>query len=141
MLNLFHKSHRSVFKEHFPISHFPNILIVFIMQHLHSFTFFFKRIKKEVSRMTFSNMDVVSLFIIVCLLFYVITKSKVISEWVPNCDSAQSWRLYSAAPLGDQPTSTITWYSTQSHYPDTNKSTSTWSIPITLSTWLGKLKV
>ena len=35
------------------------------------------------------------------------------------CDSAHSWQLYGAAPLGHQVTSTMTWYHTQSHYPDT----------------------
>ena len=43
----------------------------------------------------------------VCLsLFYILGTSNVIS------------RLYSASPLRDQATSTITWYPTQSHYPN-----------------------
>ena len=29
-----------------------------------------------------------------------------------TCDSAHSWQLYSAAPLGDQATSTMTYYLT-----------------------------
>ena len=50
--------------------------------------------------------------------------SPVISGWVPTCDSADSWQLYSAAPLGNQTTRTMTHYPipshpTQSHYPDT----------------------
>ena len=37
-----------------------------------------------------------------CLLeFFILTAPKIISEWVPTCDSAHSWRRYSAAPLGD----------------------------------------
>ena len=35
-----------------------------------------------------------------------------ISGWAPTCDSAYSWRLYSAAPLGDQTISTMTWHLT-----------------------------
>ena len=34
--------------------------------------------------------------------FGVLATSKVISGRVPSCDSAHSWRLYSAAPLGNQ---------------------------------------
>ena len=55
-----------------------------------------------------------------CLFeFYILTTSKVISWWEPICDSAPSWWLYSAAPLENQAASTLTWYSTQSQYPDT----------------------
>ena len=36
-----------------------------------------------------------------------------------TCDSVHSWQLYSAASLEHQATSTITYYPTQSHYPDT----------------------
>ena len=39
---------------------------------------------------------------------YILATSKVISGRVPTCDSAHSWRIYSAAPLGDQVTSTMT---------------------------------
>ena len=53
------------------------------------------------------------------LLFYVLATSVVISGRVQTCDSAHSWQLYSAALLRDQATSTMTWYPTQSHYPDT----------------------
>ena len=56
---------------------------------------------------------------IVCLLFYVLATSKVISEWASTCDSAHSWWLNSASPLGDQAASTMTQYPTLSHYPDT----------------------
>ena len=52
-------------------------------------------------------------------MFYVLATSKVISGPVPACDSAHSWWLYSAARLGNQVTSTMTWYPPQSHYPDT----------------------
>ena len=44
-------------------------------------------------------------------LFYIRATYKV---WVPTCDSAHSWRLYSAGPLGKQATNTMTWYPTQS---------------------------
>ena len=55
-----------------------------------------------------------------CLLeFDVLTTSKVISGWVPTCDSVHSWRLYSAAPLGSQAASNMTRYLTQLHYPNT----------------------
>ena len=40
----------------------------------------------------------------VCLLFYVLTTSKVISGWVPTCDSSHSLQLYSDIPLEDQAT-------------------------------------
>ena len=48
----------------------------------------------------------------VCLLSYVLATSKVISGRVSTCDSVHSWQLYSAAWLGDQATSTMTWYPT-----------------------------
>ena len=72
--------------------------------------------------------------------FYILAIFKVISGWVPNCDSAHSWRLYSAASLeplcpikikGHIRTGAILWQhelmlplgdqviSTHSHYPDT----------------------
>ena len=44
------------------------------------------------------------------LLFYVLATSKVISGWVPPCDNAHSWQLYSAASLGHQAAGTITCY-------------------------------
>ena len=34
---------------------------------------------------------------------YVPAKAKVISGWVPTCDSVYSWRLYSTAPLETRP--------------------------------------
>ena len=50
---------------------------------------------------------------------YVLATSKVIfkvrSRWLLTCDSVHSWRLYSAAPLGNQAFSTMMWYPTQSH--------------------------
>ena len=52
-------------------------------------------------------------------LFCVIAISKVISEQLPTCDSVNSWWLYSAAPLGNQSASTMTWYPTQAHDPCT----------------------
>ena len=41
-------------------------------------------------------------------LFYILTASMIISGRVPTCNSAYSWRLYSAAPQGDQITKTMT---------------------------------
>ena len=55
----------------------------------------------------------------VCLLLCIIATSNVITEWVQTCDYAHSWELYSAASLGNQADSTMAWYPTQSHYPDT----------------------
>ena len=57
------------------------------------------------------------------------------SGWVPTCDSAHSWRLYGAAPLGDQAVSTITWYPIQSQYPDTEP-TSPCPILVKPDAWL-----
>ena len=52
------------------------------------------------------------------LEFYVLAISKVISGWFPTCDNAQSWRLHSAAPMGNKDSSTMTLYPTQLQYPD-----------------------
>ena len=41
------------------------------------------------------------------LLFYILAISKVTSGWAQTCDSAHSWLFYSAAPLGNQATSTM----------------------------------
>ena len=46
------------------------------------------------------------------LLFYILASSKVISGRVLTWDSTHLWRLNSAATLGNQPTSTMTWYPT-----------------------------
>ena len=56
-----------------------------------------------------------------------------------TCDSAHSWLLYSAVPLGDQTVSTVTLYPTQSHYPDIEPS-SRCPILIMLRAWLGSDK-
>ena len=53
------------------------------------------------------------------LLFYPLASYMVISGQNLACDSAHSLRLHSAAPLGNQAIRTMTWYPTQSHYPDT----------------------
>ena len=45
---------------------------------------------------------------IALLLFYILATSKGIPVWVLTCDSVHSWWLYSAAPLGDQATNTMT---------------------------------
>ena len=59
------------------------------------------------------------LWFVSLLLFYVLATSKVISGWVPTCDSAHSSWLYGAA-LGNQAVNSMTWYPTQSHYPDSD---------------------
>ena len=52
-----------------------------------------------------------------CLLeLYVLATSKVISGWVLTCDSAHSWWLYSAAPLGDWIICTMSEYPIWSDY-------------------------
>ena len=51
-------------------------------------------------------------------LFNILATSKVISRQVPTGDSAHSWQLHITAPLGDQTTSTMTQYPTQSYNPD-----------------------
>ena len=53
------------------------------------------------------------------LEFYIPTTSKVRSGLALICDRAHSWQLYSAAPLGNQAAGTMTQYSTQLPYPDT----------------------
>ena len=50
--------------------------------------------------------------------------------------SVRTHGAYSAAPLGDQVTSTMTWYPTQSHYPDTDL-TSLCPNLIMPNAWLG----
>ena len=57
----------------------------------------------------------------VCLLFYVLETSMVISGRVLTSDSAHSWWLYRAAALGHQAAGTVTCYPTQSHYPTTEQ--------------------
>ena len=42
------------------------------------------------------------------VLFYVLVTYKVTSGWVHTYDSAYSWRLFSAAPLGNQVVNTMT---------------------------------
>ena len=81
----------------------------------------------------------VSLVLVCLLLFYVLAPSTVISGWIPICNSVRSLRLYSVAPLGNQGTSTMTRFPTQSHYPDTDP-TSHCPILIMQSTWVGSNK-
>ena len=69
------------------------------------------------------------------LEFYVLAASTVISRHILIRDSAHSLRHYSAAELGDQATRTMTWYPSQSHYPDTEP-TSSCPILIMPSAWL-----
>ena len=67
------------------------------------------------------------------LEFSILATSKVISGWAPTCDSVQSGRLYS--PWRNQDACTLTWYPTQSPYPDTER-TSPCFILVMLSAWL-----
>ena len=71
------------------------------------------------------------------LEFYVLATSNVISGWVPTFDSAHSWRLYSAVPLGNQATSIMTRYPAQPCYPTV---TSPCPILLTPSAKLGSNK-
>ena len=78
-------------------------------------------------------------FMFVSLLFCILATSTVILGRVLTCDSPHSWWLYYAAPLGDHATSTMSWYTTQSHYPDTEPR-SPCPILIIPSAWLGSDK-
>ena len=73
------------------------------------------------------------------LKVYILATSKFISGQVPTCDSAHSWLRYSTTALGDQAASTMNWYHTQWHYPDT-ESTSHCPVLIMPSAWLGSDK-
>ena len=55
-------------------------------------------------------------------------------------DSAHFWWLDSCSPQGDQVTSTMHWYSTQPHYPDTEL-TNSCSILRMLNIWQGRKQV
>ena len=59
--------------------------------------------------------------------------------WLKTPKTNQPSWLYNATPLGDQVAHTVTWYPTQSHYPDTQL-TSPYPILIMLSTRLGSDK-
>ena len=56
------------------------------------------------------------------LRFDILVTSRVISEWVPTCNSVYTGRLYSAVPMGNHATDTMTWYSSQLHSPNTEPS-------------------
>ena len=66
-----------------------------------------------------SNVNTNVLFVFVCLLFFILATSEVISGQVQTCDSAILWRLYGTASLGHQAASTVTLYPTRLHYPHT----------------------
>ena len=70
------------------------------------------------------------------LFFYILATSKAISGRVPTCDSVHSWQPYSAAPLGNQVVSTMTWYLTQLRFANTEQ-TNHCLILILPSTWIG----
>ena len=71
--------------------------------------------------------------VLVCLQgFYILATSKLISGWVPTCDIP-----YSVAQLGNQVVAdTMTWFWTQSHYPDTELA-GPWFILVIQSARLG----
>ena len=71
-----------------------------------------------------------------CLLFYILATANVISGLALTCESAYSWRLYSATSLEHQAASTMTCYPTQSDYPDTGL-TSPFPILTMQAAWLG----
>ena len=73
------------------------------------------------------------------LEFYILATSKVVSGWIPTCDSVHSCALYSAAPLENEAASTMTQYLTQSHYPETGR-TSPCPILLMPNTKLGSEK-
>ena len=77
--------------------------------------------------------------VLILVLLYVLTTSKVIPGFSLTCDSVYSWWLCSAISLGNQTINTMTWYPTQSQYPDTDP-TSSCPILIMPSSWLGSDK-
>ena len=82
----------------------------------------------------------IAIILVWLLEFCILPISKVISGQVPPiCECMHSWWLYSAAPLGDEIASTMIWYPTQSHYPDTERS-STCPTLLMPSTRLGSSK-
>ena len=55
--------------------------------------------------------------------FYILAISKVISGWVPYCDSAHLWQLYSAATLGIlvmTPSLALSWHWANQYLPSPN---------------------
>ena len=80
-----------------------------------------------------------AVFDVCCLLFDVLTTSKIIKGQAPICDSVHSWRFYSAAPLGSHASITISCHPTQSHYADA-EGTSPCPLLIMPCAWLGNEK-
>ena len=50
------------------------------------------------------------------LEFYVPTTGRIISGWVPHCDSSQSWQHYNIAPLEHQIMGSMSQFPIQLHY-------------------------
>ena len=71
--------------------------------------------------------------------FNILATAMVMSWWILSCNSAHLRRLYGAAPLGDQTTSTMIQNPTQSHYHDA-KLTSPCHIRVMPSAWVGSNK-
>ena len=62
----------------------------------------------SVLKLKLHNLMKTSSFTVGWLLeFHILATSKVISGWIPTCDSEQICRLYSAAPPGNQATATM----------------------------------
>ena len=71
--------------------------------------------------------------------FTVVGQAQWGARGLPTCDSVHSWRLYNAASLGYQATSTMTCYPTELHYLDTEP-TSSCPVSLILSAGLGSDK-
>ena len=71
----------------------------------------------------------------VCLLFYILATSKGHIRMGTDLWQCALIATLHPSPLGNQAVSTMTWYPTQSHYPDIAP-TSPCPIPIMPSTWL-----
>lgn len=70
------------------------------------------------------------------LVFEILATSRVIWRNGPNCDSAHSYKLYSAAPLADQARSIITGCPNEWNVPRTEATNYACSILIMPSAWL-----
>ena len=74
---------------------------------------------KRTYRVEYSHQQLARPLGVGLLVFYIPTTSKVISGRAPTCERVHLWWRYSAAPLGNQTTSTMTQYPTQFHYLNT----------------------
>ena len=86
-------------------------------------------------RLPTTGPDVVACLLVSCG-FCILATAKVTPTWAVTCAKTHSWTLYSAAPLENRAISIMTWYPTQSHYPDI-EATSPCPVLIRPNTWLG----